>query len=345
MRRRVAGALAVAAVVLGGGGMLVARVGSATPTVALDIALTGDVRTHDPALVLEPRGPWWVFSTGDTAQGGGAIQVRSSEDGNAWTYRGEVMPDARPAWIAELVPGATNLWAPEVHEHDGTWYLYYAASSFGSNRSAIGLMTSESLDAGSGWVDRGPVIVSEPGRDEWNAIDPAVVEDAAGDPWLAFGSFWGGIQLIRLSWPSGMPVEGATPTTIASRGGPPNAIEAASFVQHDGWTYLMVSKDLCCRALASTYHVVVGRSRAVAGPYLDADGRSMLDDGGTPLLSAVGEMAGPGGQSASAGYLGFHFYDVRLSGDFRLGVRRLGWVDGWPVADTGEAPAHFVPTG
>ena len=347
MRRRVVGALLGGAVLLLGGGVLVAqRVGGeAAPEVPLDIALTGDVRTHDPALVIDPEGSWWVFSTGDASQGGGAIQVRSSSDGHAWTYRGEIAPEERPEWIAEVVPQATNLWAPELHEHDGTWYLYYAASSFGSNRSAIGLMTSDSLDPDSNWVDGGRVIVSEPGLDDWNAIDPAVVEDAEGNPWLAFGSFWGGIQMIELSWPSGLPVEGAAPTTIAARGTPPNAIEAASFVQHDGWTYLLVSKDLCCRALASSYHVVVGRSREVTGPYLDAAGRPLLEDGGTALLTAVGDMVGPGGQSVADGYLAFHFYDVRLSGDFRLGVRRLGWVDGWPVADTGAAPAHFVPQG
>lgn len=183
MRRRVVVALVVGVVLLGGGGLLAVRlVRAAAPTVPVDIALTGDVRTHDPALVVEAGGPWWVFSTGDAAQGGGAIQVRSSDDGNTWTYRGEVAPDARPAWIAEVVPGATNLWAPEANEHGGTWYLYYSASSFGSNRSAIGLMTSDSLDPSSTWVDRGPVIVSQPGRDEWNAIDPAVVEDADGAP-------------------------------------------------------------------------------------------------------------------------------------------------------------------
>ena len=72
------------------------------------------------------------------------------------------------------------------------------------------------------------------------------------------------------------------------RGAPPDAIEGASLLRRDGWYYLFVSKDFCCRATASTYKIEVGRSRDVTGPYLDAQGRSMLKDGGTLLLSTHG---------------------------------------------------------
>ena len=75
------------------------------------------------------------------------------------------------------MPDVENLWAPEVYEHDGTWYLYYSASTFGSNRSAIGLLTATTLDPEDpayGWTDRGEVVRSEPGRDDWNAIDPGI---------------------------------------------------------------------------------------------------------------------------------------------------------------------------
>ncbi|MCV2394862.1 arabinan endo-1,5-alpha-L-arabinosidase [Actinotalea sp. M2MS4P-6] len=309
---------------------------------AVDLPLSGDLRAHDPALVVDD-GDWWVFSTGDPVVGGGAIQVRHSDDGREWTYAGEVAPGSRPAWIEQTVPGVTNLWAPDVVEHDGTWYLYYAASTFGSNRSAIGLMTADAPGPGDGWADRGPVVVSDPDQDDWNAIDPAVVTDDDGTPWMAFGSFWGGIQLLELSWPSGLPADGATPVTIADRGAPPNAIEGASLLHRDGWWYLLVSKDFCCRATASTYRVEVGRSRDITGPYVDADGRSMLEDGGTILLSTDGDMIGPGGESVWGEYLAFHYYDGATGGAPHLAIRELGWTDdGWPVAVT-EAPVTSTP--
>ena len=109
-------------------------------------------------------------------------------------------------------------------------------------------------------------------------------------------------------------------------------------IERDGWYYLFVSKDACCQGTDSTYNIQVGRSRDVTGPYLDAEGRSLLDDGGTPVLSTRGAMVGPGGQSVSDGHLAFHFYDAGEGGDFRLAIRELAWADGWPVAvtDPGE---------
>ncbi|WNB84548.1 arabinan endo-1,5-alpha-L-arabinosidase [Cellulomonas sp. ATA003] len=297
------------------------------------------MRTHDPALVAGAEGePWYVFSTGDRAVADGAVQVRTSSDGRRWT---EIDPvwDERPAWVEDVVPDVENFWAPEVYEHDGTFYLYYSASTFGSNRSAIGLATATTLDPADpdhGWTDRGEVLRSEPGRDDWNAIDAGIVEDADGVPWMAFGSFWGGIQMVRLEWPSGLVADpDEPPVTIASRGAPPNAIEAPYVVERDGWYYLFVSKDSCCQGAASTYNIQVGRSRDVTGPYVDAEGRSMLEDGGTPVLATQGASVGPGGQSVSRGHLAYHVYDADAGGDFRLAIRRLAWDDdGWPVATT-----------
>ena len=80
------------------------------------------------------------------------------------------------------------------------------------------------------------------------------------------------------------------------------------------------------------YRIEVGRSRDVTGPYEDAEGRSMLEDGGTPVLSTGGAV-GPGGQSLSDGHLGFTSTTRRFGGDFRLAIRELEREsDGWPTA-------------
>ena len=180
------------------------------------LELTGDLRTHDPALIHdEYSGDWFVFSTGDPLVAGGTIQIRRSADLHNWTYVGTVF-NAIPAWITQAVPGVTNLWAPEVHEHDGMFYLYYAASTFGSNRSVIGLATNRTLDPNQ-WVDQGLVAQSQR-TDDFNAIDPAVIEDRDGTPYLSFGSFWSGIRMWTLQWPSGKlaPGQGA-PTLITQK--------------------------------------------------------------------------------------------------------------------------------
>ncbi len=297
--------------------------------------LTGDLVAHDPAIVVGGNGdPWFVYSTGG-AQADGAIQVRRSVDGVHWEYAG-VMWKQRPAWITDSIRGVGPLWAPELVQHDGVWYLYYAASTFGSNHSAIGLATNTTLDPADPeyeWVDEGPVLESET-SDDFNAIDPAIVVDAKGTPWMAFGSFWSGIRMVRLEWPSGLRADAKEPLRLADRGVPPNAIEAASIVEHDGDYFMFVSLDSCCKGVSSTYKVAVGRADAVTGPYLDRDGTPMLNGGGTVLLATKGSRIGPGGESASNGYLAYHYYDGDAAGATRLAISRIDWdADGWPLVD------------
>lgn len=311
---------------------LVAAAILAAPRAQGALEVSGDFFTHDPALVAGSDGePWFVYSTGDGKVADGNIQVRRSSDGKNWTYAGEVWQE-RPAWLDEAVPGVDNLWAPELFRHDGTWYLYYSASTFGSNLSVIALATNTTLDPADPdykWVDRGPVISSKGER--YNAIDPGIVEDSDGKPWMTFGSFWTGIRMVPLEWPTGLRAGAEEPLHIADRKSPPNAIEAPYILPHDGAYYLFFSRDFCCQGLDSTYNIAVGRSESVTGPYVDADGVALLDGGGTPLLASDGGRVGPGGQSVSGGLLAFHYYDQQLDGAFRLGLTPLMWKDGWPT--------------
>lgn len=295
--------------------------------------LSGDLRTHDPALVKQRHGDWYVFSTGDPNVANGTVQIRRSKDSQHWTFAGTVFAEI-PAWLREAVPGVSNIWAPDIAYHDGIYYLYYSGSTFGSNRSVIGLATNTTLDPRKPeyeWVDRGEVWRSVP-EDDYNAIDPGLIEDANGTPWLAFGSFWSGVRMIRLQWPTGKAAAGqGEPLRLADRHVPPNAVEAPYIVEHKGWYYLFVSLDFCCRGVESTYKIAVGRSRQVTGPYLDQLGTPLAHGGGTVILSERGTMFGPGGQSVFDGVLAHHFYDGTANGDFRLALREIRWgPGGWP---------------
>ncbi|NOX56075.1 MAG: arabinan endo-1,5-alpha-L-arabinosidase, partial [Planctomycetes bacterium] len=163
--------------------------GLATPNAAQE----GDIRrVHDPCIV-KAGGWYYVFSTL------GGIQIRRSKDLMRWEYVGEVFEEI-PAWAKKAVPGVRALWAPDISFFNGQYHLYYSVSTFGKNRSCIGLATNRTLDPADDryeWVDRGPVITSRPGKDDFNAIDPSVAFDGE-QPWLAFGSFWSGIKLVRL---------------------------------------------------------------------------------------------------------------------------------------------------
>ncbi len=299
---------------------------------------------HDPVLACED-GRYYMFTTGF------GIGQLTSDDRVSWQpVRGPL--DPIPEWAKTAVPGYRgHTWAPDIVRARNRWYLYYSCSTFGKNTSAIGVMTTPTLNPQSpdyGWQDLGMVVRSERGTTDYNAIDPAVILDRRGRPWLAFGSFWDGIQLVRLKKDMRTPV--GKPRTVARRRAPKtilhndtepgveagnNAIEAPFLVYRDGWYYLFVSFDLCCRGLNSTYKTAVGRSRKVTGPYLDRDGRPMTEGGGTIIASSDDRYCGVGHCGVYAfddgWYIVAHAYDRSLNGASKLFLRPLDWTDdGWP---------------
>lgn len=323
------------------------------------ISVTGETSPiHDPALIVDDEdGTWYVYSTGLlNRENGGTVQVWAShDDGTTWAYEGTVW-DEIPAWIdAHFADGDLpgNLWAPEIYEHDGTYYLYYSASRFGTNNSVTALATNTTLnpdDPDYEWVDQGPVITSpdpiENGK-TFNAIDAGIVEDADGTPYMAIGSFWYGIFLVELEWPSGKlaPDALANATHLVDRFMWGNPVEAPYIYSHDGWYYLFVSFDFCCQGANSTYKVAVGRSQSITGPYLDKDGTNLFGGGGTVILESHGGMVGTGGQSVHDDVLAFHYYDAlneQIPYFPTLGLHRLAWEDGWPVVDQTVDPATLT---
>lgn len=297
-----------------------------TPPRAL--TLSGNLVTHDP-VVISAEGQFFLFQTGR------GLGAKTSSDLMRWQPEPFVFA-THPSWIAERVPDATDLWAPDISFFGGVYHLYYSVSTFGSNRSCIGHATRASLTSGS-WTDHGPVICSNMGgaRDDWNAIDPNVVIDEAGVPWLAFGSFWGGLKLIQLDETGAR--AGDALHAIAARPRAGGALEAPFIVRRCGYYYLFVSFDSCCRGVDSTYKIMVGRSRSVQGPYTDAQGVAMMEGGGTLVLQGNTRYRGPGHNAVlfdgDRAYNIYHAYDANDSGNPVLRIAELVWNDeGWPIS-------------
>ncbi|MDH0865805.1 arabinan endo-1,5-alpha-L-arabinosidase [Mitsuaria sp. GD03876] len=287
---------------------------------------------HDPTLI-EQGGVFHVFTTGQ------GLQHLRSEDGRGWRRLAPVFSQA-PAWWAEAVPAHRGLdvWAPKVVALQGRYWLLYSISTFGKNRSAIGLTSSESLDGP--WRDDGLVVRSVE-TDDFNAIDPDLFIDAKADGgdgrlWFSYGSFWGGIRLVEFDAATMRP---RGPARFIARGrgkdgaggGGGGAIEAPTMVRHGGWVYLFVSHDFCCRGLKSTYNIRVGRSRTPTGPFLDRDGRALMDGGGTLVEQGAGRWIGPGHQDVVGRWIVRHAYDAEDGGKPKLRLDELRWdEDGWP---------------
>jgi arabinan endo-1,5-alpha-L-arabinosidase len=289
---------------------------------------------HDPELIREGDF-YYLFATGQ------GIPVQRSRDLSRWEYLKPVFAPA-PAWTSKEVPGFDgSLWAPDISYRDGMYYLYYSVSTFGRNRSCIGLATNVTLDQSSPrfhWTDKGKVIESIPGRNNWNAIDPALAVDAQGRWFLCFGSFWDGIKMIEVDSATGKPREPPRdPIALARRPAVVNdPIEAPYIVFRNDYYYLFVSFDYCCRGVRSDYKIAAGRSREISGPYVDRSCVLMSRGGGTVLLEGYDDVHGPGHCSVlndrGQDLLVHHEYDGNRGGAALLQVRLITWTDdGWPA--------------
>lgn len=311
--------------------------------------LRTNISVHDP--VMAKQGDvYYLFCTGQ------GISIWSSKDLTSWKREKPVFAEA-PKWAVEAIPTFKgHIWAPDISFYNGKYYLYYSVSAFGKNTSAIGLATNTTLDPSSAdykWIDHGKVIQSFPGKTNWNAIDPNIIADKKGIPYMSFGSFWDGLKLVKLTQDRMKIAENPDDLqTIASRKlkpgteNPPsvddnpkdaggNAIEAPFIFKKGKYYYLFASTDYCCKGSKSTYKMIVGRSKKITGPYKDKNGVSMAHAGGTLLMEGGKEWYGVGHNSVynfdGKDYLIFHGYDASDAGKSKLRIETLGWdTKGWP---------------
>ncbi len=297
------------------------------------LSLTGFTPTHDPTIVKE-NGVYYRFQTGP------GIPVSKSNDLHHWEFVGKVF-DTNPKWTKTEVPGSTDFWAPEVVYRDGKWRIYYAVSTFGSRHSSIGMAETVTLDrksANYGWTDKGSILHTL-ADSPYNAIDPAVIMDTDGKDWMLFGSFWMGLGMFPLT-KDGFRVKDSEIINVANRQTDPDPVEGGYILYKDGWYYLFASYDFCCRGSASTYHIVVGRSKNVTGPYEDDIGQDFMHSGGLKLRDGFSHKrwAGPGHNSVFVDddgktYIVYHAYDRENEGRPELQIEELKWKDGWPYLE------------
>jgi len=320
------------------------RVFSVLVLLSLTLTLIAqDVRVHDPVMIKQ-NDVYYLFCTGS------GISVFSSKDLKSWKAEKPVF-DLPPQWAVEAIPSFKgHIWAPDISFHNGKYYLYYSVPAFGKNTSCIGVATNETLNPQEKrfkWVDHGKVIQSVPGRDLWNAIDPNLAFDDQQQPWLVFGSFWGGMKLVKLdkslvkvSEPQEWYTVSKRSRDFARADNDPGeaAVEAPFIFKKNNYYYLFVSFDFCCRGSESNYKVVIGRAEKIQGPYLDKAGKRMDEGGGTLLRGGDARWPGVGHNSVytfdGVDYLVFHAYDAEDQGKPKLKIEILKWDEsGWPLVE------------
>ncbi len=217
-----------------------------------------------------------------------------------------------------------NLWAPDViyNEAMGKWCMYMSVNG-DSFFSSIVLLTAESLTGD--WTRVGTVVyslgnkntytsetdvadyTSSTDRYYWyrnsvsnhtygtNAIDPCVTYDENGDLWMSYGSWFGGLYLIKLDKTTGLRdktytyetnyelADGATTGKmnvnwatsdeyqgIKIAGGNHCSGEASYIEYHDGRYWLFVTYGAL--NAKGGYNMRVFSSDKITGPYTDISG-------------------------------------------------------------------------
>lgn len=257
----------------------------------------------DPSIIQDPAtGVWYAYGTTDYWTSSSSslhiMPIVSSRNLVNWTFVRDTFspPGTTPAPGSPTQPAWTGgpfLWAPEVHLIDGQYVMYYTASATAAGGSAIGVATASS-PAGPWHDSGGPLIAPQasPQGGYYSIIDPDEIATPAGQRYLYYGSFDGGIHVVALT-ADGLAVEpGSTPVQVAAGG----IYEGTNVVYHLGYYYLFASSGGCCSGPSSGYEEVVGRSRSPLGPFTDKLGVPLTAGGVSVLLAANGDdFVAPGG--------------------------------------------------
>lgn len=190
-----------------------------------------------------------------------------------------------------------TLWAADVIQlADGKFYMYYNACKGDSPRSALGVAVSDQVEGP--YTNKGIILKSgmwgETSEDGTvynalvhpNVVDPDVFYDKDNNLWMVYGSYSGGIFILKMDPVTGMPLpdQGYGKQLL---GGNHSRIEGA-YIQYSPETnYYYMFLSFGGLDANGAYNMRVARSENPDGPYYDAENKDMIDakaDTSVPLF-------------------------------------------------------------
>lgn len=283
----------------------------------------GHVAVHDPA-IAEEHGIYYLFGTHRRFARSKDLVHWERFENNLSKDPYSVLGEIWESWPKQ--PSNPNLlsntWAPDViwNETMNKWCMYLSVNG-DHFRSVIVLLTANHLN--ENWTYVGPVVYS--GFDEEtlestdvpkalgltstngitdydfsrylslkdtriNAIDAAPVLCEHGELWMSFGSWFGGIWMLKLNPHTGLRdysvqyplVKNAADPYYGVKiaGGYWNSGEGSYFIRSNGWWYLFISYGWLGRT--GGYQIRIFRSKSLLGPYVDQNGNPAISVGEMP---------------------------------------------------------------
>lgn len=287
---------------------------------------TKHVTVHDPNIVYDgTSGKYYIFGShkawavSSDLAAWEYISLPSLQDNNSEVFKRNILWSSQGNFSYNV---EGNMWAPAViyNKDMGKWCMYMSING-GDYYSSIALLTSDKIDGDYEYA--GTVVYSGFRSLEqlkatdfekvcgkakqsdaeryinagggWNslygtnAIDPCVFYDKDGGLWMSYGSWFGGIFLIKLDNETGLrdtsrkykTKENVSDEYLGIRlSGGYGATGEGSFIVWDPQTEYYYLYESYCGLNAtdgfSGYHIRLFRSKDVTGPYVDSMGNCAI---------------------------------------------------------------------
>jgi len=337
-----------------------------------------DWTIHDPSrvIIMNNGGAHMIAATGKENAVGYDCGIETwwrPENGRGNWRPGQCLFTTKPAWVEEVAPGQGGAyWAPELVDENVLLWSFSQGFNDDSAMTCVGVATSIGDLNEMTWTDAGKPMFCITKKDyveERSAIDPSVFTGFDGKTYLVTGG--GYIIGTELDSTTYMPKSGTWFSTTdeswieLARGpidmdlAPDRRLNGEQEDGEFGWAeaayvwpkivdgvqyyFLFLNWGRCCSGVDSTYQIRVGRSVNPMGPFVDKNGDSLMNGGGSLLLKETGYMIGPGHMGTyerdNIDIMTFHYYDSRRAVAWYTGLpwiaeRELTIENGWPVAGT-----------
>lgn len=276
------------------------------------------VSVHDPSIFAEGEGDqrrYYIFGSHmDSAVSPDLVHWESFSSGVSRYNRlfDDVMTDLKAfEYVGRNTDGGYSVWAPDViYNPEMGKYMMYISTTSSYIKSSIVLTLSDALEGPYSYADtilysgftrqsvdqtNVPAIVGEDNYQKYlqfnnynnlmwpNAIDPNIFTDAEGNLWLCYGSWSGGIFILKVDPQTGLPIHPENVEATGTdryfgkhlAGGGHNSVEGPYIIYDpiSGYYYLFVSYG----TLTSNggYQIRLFRSEHPDGPFTDSSGREL----------------------------------------------------------------------
>ncbi|WP_269433065.1 glycoside hydrolase family 43 protein [Paenibacillus sp. FJAT-27812] len=245
-----------------------------------------DASVHDPS-IIKVGDTFYIF--GSHLAAAKSKDLMSWEQLNSSVYEGNpIIPDVLTEMKEELAWAETDtFWAGDVIQlPDGKFYMYYSMCKGDSPRSVLGYAVADKVEGP--YHNKGTILKSGMWNDlsedgtiydaavHPNVVDPNVFYDKDGVLWMVYGSYSGGIFIMKMNPETGLPYpdQGYGKRLLGNNH---SRIEAPYMMHSKETDYYYLFLSYGGLDSSGGYNIRVARSKKPDGPFLDSEGKDMID--------------------------------------------------------------------